>query len=350
MSAVSDRLPAFPWDKLEPYKATAAAHPDGIVDLSVGTPVDPVPELIQQALIAAADSPGLSDGVGHPGAARRDHRLGGAPARRARRHPPATSCRSSAPRNWSPGCRPSSASARATRWPTRGSPTRRTRSAPGWPAPSPWSTTTRRELDPAGLKLLWLNSPSNPTGKVLSKDGADPDRRLGARARRAGLQRRVLPGAGLGGRARLGPPPGRLRRLVRGHRRRPLALQALQPGRLPRGLPRGRPGRPRRAAPDPQARRHDDLGAGPGGGGRGPRRRRARGGAARALRGPPRRRCAPRWRPTASGSSTARRASTSGPRATSPAGRPSPTWPTSASWWRRATSTARRATASSGWP
>ena len=38
MSAVSDRLPAFPWDKLEPYKATAAAHPDGIVDLSVGTP------------------------------------------------------------------------------------------------------------------------------------------------------------------------------------------------------------------------------------------------------------------------------------------------------------------------
>ncbi|WP_449348530.1 succinyldiaminopimelate transaminase, partial [Streptomyces shaanxiensis] len=26
------------------------------------------------------------------------------------------------------------------------------------------------ELDPAGLKLLWLNSPSNPTGKVLSKD------------------------------------------------------------------------------------------------------------------------------------------------------------------------------------
>jgi succinyldiaminopimelate transaminase len=26
------------------------------------------------------------------------------------------------------------------------------------------------ELDPTGLKLLWLNSPSNPTGKVLAKD------------------------------------------------------------------------------------------------------------------------------------------------------------------------------------
>ncbi|BFO15049.1 hypothetical protein SHKM778_14370 [Streptomyces sp. KM77-8] len=43
MSAVSDRLPAFPWDKLEPYKKTAAAHPDGIVDLSVGTPSTPCP-------------------------------------------------------------------------------------------------------------------------------------------------------------------------------------------------------------------------------------------------------------------------------------------------------------------
>src|SRR5205823_6032774 len=58
VSAVSDRLPTFPWDKLEPYKKTAAAHPDGIVDLSVGTPVDPVPELVQKALIDAADSPG----------------------------------------------------------------------------------------------------------------------------------------------------------------------------------------------------------------------------------------------------------------------------------------------------
>ena len=51
--AVSDRLPVFPWDRLEPYKATAAAHPDGLVDLSVGTPVDPVPALVRQALTAA---------------------------------------------------------------------------------------------------------------------------------------------------------------------------------------------------------------------------------------------------------------------------------------------------------
>ncbi len=66
MSAVSDRLPAFPWDKLEPYKKTAAAHAGGIVDLSVGTPVDPVPELIQKALVAAADSPGYPTVWGTP--------------------------------------------------------------------------------------------------------------------------------------------------------------------------------------------------------------------------------------------------------------------------------------------
>src|SRR5215472_8558186 len=57
-TTLASRLPAFPWDVLAPAKATAAAHPDGIVDLSVGTPVDPVPELVRVALAAAANSPG----------------------------------------------------------------------------------------------------------------------------------------------------------------------------------------------------------------------------------------------------------------------------------------------------
>jgi succinyldiaminopimelate transaminase len=52
------RLPQFPWDRLAPAAATAAAHPDGIADLSVGSPVDPVPDMIKAALSAAADSPG----------------------------------------------------------------------------------------------------------------------------------------------------------------------------------------------------------------------------------------------------------------------------------------------------
>ena len=52
------QLPDFPWDKLTEHAAPRAAHPDGIVDLSVGTPVDPTPEVVQDALAAAADSPG----------------------------------------------------------------------------------------------------------------------------------------------------------------------------------------------------------------------------------------------------------------------------------------------------
>ena len=66
VAPVSGRLPVFPWDRLEPYKATAAAHPDGIVDLSVGTPVDPVPPLVRQALVDAADSPGYPTVWGTP--------------------------------------------------------------------------------------------------------------------------------------------------------------------------------------------------------------------------------------------------------------------------------------------
>jgi succinyldiaminopimelate transaminase len=54
----SAQLPDFPWDTLAAAKAKAQAHPGGIVDLSVGTPIDPTPDLAQRALAAAADSPG----------------------------------------------------------------------------------------------------------------------------------------------------------------------------------------------------------------------------------------------------------------------------------------------------
>lgn len=42
----------------------ARAHADGIVDLSVGTPVDPTPDVVQDALRAAADSPGYPLTIG----------------------------------------------------------------------------------------------------------------------------------------------------------------------------------------------------------------------------------------------------------------------------------------------
>ena len=44
------RLPDFPWDQLTAYAARARAHPDGIVDLSIGTPVDPTPRVVRGAL------------------------------------------------------------------------------------------------------------------------------------------------------------------------------------------------------------------------------------------------------------------------------------------------------------
>ena len=55
---VSASLPVFPWDTLAEAAAIARAHPDGIVDLSVGTPVDPVAPVIQAALAGAASAPG----------------------------------------------------------------------------------------------------------------------------------------------------------------------------------------------------------------------------------------------------------------------------------------------------
>ena len=64
--SVSSRLPDFPWDQLTPYAEQARAHADGIVDLSIGTPVDPTPEVVQQALRDAADFPGYPTTIGLP--------------------------------------------------------------------------------------------------------------------------------------------------------------------------------------------------------------------------------------------------------------------------------------------
>ena len=64
--AVSRRLPDFPWDRLIEAKARAAEHPDGIVDASIGTPVDPTPDVVRKALAEAADAPGYPTTVGTP--------------------------------------------------------------------------------------------------------------------------------------------------------------------------------------------------------------------------------------------------------------------------------------------
>jgi succinyldiaminopimelate transaminase len=53
-----DRLPEYPWEQLKPFAAKAALHERGAVDLSVGSPVDPTPTIIQEALNSSANAPG----------------------------------------------------------------------------------------------------------------------------------------------------------------------------------------------------------------------------------------------------------------------------------------------------
>ena len=59
-------LPDFPWDSLKPYRALAAAHPDGVVDLAIGTPVDDSPDAARAALAAASNAPGYPAAIGTP--------------------------------------------------------------------------------------------------------------------------------------------------------------------------------------------------------------------------------------------------------------------------------------------
>ena len=70
-------------------------------------------------------------------------------------------------------------------------------------------------IGPEVPRLLWLNSPANPTGRVLPGRAPPQGRRLVPGARHGPRLRRVLHRAGLGGRAGLRAAPRRLRRLRR---------------------------------------------------------------------------------------------------------------------------------------
>jgi succinyldiaminopimelate transaminase len=168
--SLATELPDFPWDTLAPYKATAAAHPDGIVDLSVGTPVDPTPHLVQTALAEAADAPGYPQTWGTS-----DLREAVAAWFARRRGVPDVSPDGVLPTvgskelvAWLPtllGLGPDDVvGIPAVAYPTYDVGARLARATPivvdGLAAYGPQTTATRP-------KLLWLNSPSNPTGAVL---------------------------------------------------------------------------------------------------------------------------------------------------------------------------------------
>jgi succinyldiaminopimelate transaminase len=60
--------PPYPHDRLEPIKAIAAAVPGGMIDASVGTPVDPMPTVVLEALEdAAPHGTGYPATIGSPG-------------------------------------------------------------------------------------------------------------------------------------------------------------------------------------------------------------------------------------------------------------------------------------------
>jgi succinyldiaminopimelate transaminase len=63
---VTIELPDFPWDSLAPFAARAREHVDGIVDLSVGSPVDATPQLVREALVAATDAHAYPQTMGTP--------------------------------------------------------------------------------------------------------------------------------------------------------------------------------------------------------------------------------------------------------------------------------------------
>jgi succinyldiaminopimelate transaminase len=59
-------LPDYPWEAMAPFAATARAHADGIIDLSIGSPVDPTPAIVRQALAAATDAHSYPQTAGTP--------------------------------------------------------------------------------------------------------------------------------------------------------------------------------------------------------------------------------------------------------------------------------------------
>ncbi len=166
--ALASRLPDFPWDVLEPASRTARAHPGGIVDLSMGSPVDPVPELVRDALAAAANSPGypLTKGTGQLRAAAADW-LG-------RRHGVVISADAVLPVIGTKefiaglptllGCGP----ADVVCFPELAYPTYDVGARLAGARPISTDEPDLLGPDAGSIALAWVNSPSNPTGRVLS--------------------------------------------------------------------------------------------------------------------------------------------------------------------------------------
>ncbi|MGN6415746.1 succinyldiaminopimelate transaminase [Flexivirga sp.] len=162
-------LPDFPWDSLAGAKATAAAHPDGIVDLSVGTPVDPTPAVLQEALTAAADAPGYPQVWGTP-----DLRKAVAVWFARRRNASAVDPDSVMPVigtkelvAWLPTLLGLGAGS-SVGIPELGYPTYDVGARLA--GATPRAAASLLQFGPMAPQLLWINTPANPHGQVLPVD------------------------------------------------------------------------------------------------------------------------------------------------------------------------------------
>jgi succinyldiaminopimelate transaminase len=163
---VSARLPQFPWDLLGPYKERAERVPGGIADLSVGTPVDPTPEVVQAALRKAADAPGYPHTYGtsalrEAAAAWLTRRCGAAGADPAGVLPTIGSKELVASLPGLLGLGPGDVVVHPElAYPTYDIGARLC-------GADPLPSDSLVGLGPRRVALIWLNSPANPTGRVL---------------------------------------------------------------------------------------------------------------------------------------------------------------------------------------
>ena len=173
---LAGRLPAFTWDRIAPLREKAEHHPGGAVDLSMGTPVDPVPDLIRGALAEASNSPGYPATWGTP------QLRAAAAGWLARSHevsvPPDDVLPVIGTKEfiaWLPvmlGLGPGDVIIHPElAYPTYDIGARlagATAAASDSPAARRAAAAGPLSAGPGRVKLVWVNSPSNPTGRVLS--------------------------------------------------------------------------------------------------------------------------------------------------------------------------------------
>ncbi|MEU3627790.1 succinyldiaminopimelate transaminase [Amycolatopsis coloradensis] len=162
-------LPDFPWDSLAGAKAKAQAHPGGIVDLSIGTPVDPVPESIRAALASVSEIPGYPTTHGTPelraaaiDALARRHGVEGVPEAAVLPTIGSKELVAALPRQlgFGPG---DLVVIPEVAYPTYEVGVLLT-------GASLLRADSTFALGPQRPSMLWLNSPSNPTGRVFGAD------------------------------------------------------------------------------------------------------------------------------------------------------------------------------------